>query len=71
MRKIKMLALALGLSVLALHPNRSAATTCEDQCYAGQPQCQITCSKHPCLISCADQLRFCLQGCGSSGGSES
>jgi hypothetical protein len=66
-RKIKMLSLALGLSVLALHANRSGATTtCEQQCYAGQQQCQITCSKHPCLISCADQLQFCLNGCGSS-----
>jgi hypothetical protein len=66
MRKIKMLALAMGLSLVALHADRSGATTtCEQQCYAGQPQCQIICSKHPCLISCADQLQFCLNGCGS------
>ena len=67
MRKIKMLTLALGLSMVALHADRSGATTtCEQQCYAGQSQCQITCRKNPCLISCEDQLRFCLQGCNSS-----
>jgi len=67
MRKIKMLTLAMGLSLLALAADRSgAATTCEQQCYAGQAQCQSICNKNPCLISCEDQLRFCLQGCGGS-----
>ena len=66
MRKIKMLTLALGLSLVALHAGRSGATTtCEQQCYANDPQCRVICSKNPCLISCDDQLRYCLNGCNS------
>ncbi|HTG33920.1 MAG TPA: hypothetical protein VLB76_13405 [Thermoanaerobaculia bacterium] len=67
MRKIKMLTLAMGLSLLALAADRSGAeTTCEQQCRINDRQCQIICSKNPCLISCADQLRFCLDGCNIS-----
>jgi hypothetical protein len=67
MKNLKLLALGLGLSFLALHADRGgAATTCEQQCYANDRQCRIICSKNPCLISCDDQLRFCLQGCNSS-----
>lgn len=67
MRKIKMLAFTLGLTALAFTANSSgAATTCERQCYADYPVCQRICSKNPCLISCEDQLRYCLAGCGSA-----
>ena len=73
MRKIKMLALALGMTALAFTANSGSAATCEQQCYADQPACKRICSKNPCLISCEDQLCFCLQGCGGStcGGAES
>jgi hypothetical protein len=66
MRKITKLAFALALSALAFIPNSGSATTCEQQCYADQPECKRICSKNPCLISCEDQLRFCLAGCGST-----
>ena len=66
MKNLKLLALALGLSFLALHADRgSATTTCEQQCHINDAQCRVICSKNPCFISCDDQLRFCLQGCGS------
>ena len=66
MRKIKMLALAMGMTALAFTANQGTAqTSCERQCYADYPVCQRICSKNPCLISCEDQLRFCLAGCGS------
>ena len=74
MRKIKMLAFALGLTALAFTANSGAAATCEQQCYADQPACKRICSKNPCLISCEDQLCYCLQGCGGGatcGGAES
>jgi hypothetical protein len=64
MRKVKLMALAMGLSFLALHASDSAATTCEQDCRAGYQRCLVICSKNPCLISCEDQLRFCLAGCG-------
>ena len=66
MRKIKMLAFTLGLTALAFTANSGSALTCEQQCYADQPACHRICSKNPCLISCEDQLRYCLQGCGSA-----
>lgn len=66
MIKIKMLGLALGLAFLATQSGgRAAAATCEENCRAGYPRCLVICSKNPCLISCEDQLRFCLRGCGS------
>jgi hypothetical protein len=67
MRKIKMMALALGLTGLALTANTSsAAPTCEAQCLANNGRCQQICRQNPCLISCEDQLRFCLAGCTAS-----
>jgi hypothetical protein len=67
MRKIKMLALAMGLSFLALQTGKSEAvqTTCQDDCYRGYRQCQIICSKNPCLVSCEFNLNRCLNNCGS------
>ncbi|HEX6900225.1 MAG TPA: hypothetical protein VF789_10950 [Thermoanaerobaculia bacterium] len=62
--KVKMLALALGLTALALTaPPTAAAPTCEAQCRANNGRCQQICRQNPCLISCEDQLRFCLAGC--------
>lgn len=66
MRKIKMLAFTLGLTALAFTANSGSATTCAQQCYNDYPVCQRICSKNPCLISCEDQLCYCLQGCGNS-----
>ena len=64
MKKIKLLTLAMGLSVLALQANRGAAdTTCEAQCRANNLQCQVTCSQNPCLISCDQALQYCLDSC--------
>ena len=66
MKNLKLLVLGLGLSFLALHADRgTAATTCEQQCYINNQQCQITCSKNPCLISCDQQLQYCLDSCNS------
>lgn len=66
MRKVKLMALALGLCFLALQAGDSAAETpCERECRAGYQQCLIICSKNPCLISCEDQLSYCLAGCES------
>ena len=66
MRNFKLLALGLGLSFLALHADRgTAATTCEQQCWANYQQCQVVCSKNPCLISCEDQVQYCLNSCDS------
>ena len=67
MRKIKMMALALGLTGLALTASTSAAEpTCEAQCRRNNALCMQICRDNPCLISCEDQLRFCLQGCAAS-----
>ena len=67
MRKMKLMALAMGLSFLALHAGDSAAATCEEDCQAGYRRCLVICSKNPCLISCEDQLQYCLAGCGGGG----
>ena len=62
--KLKMLALALGLSALALTaPPTAAAATCEAQCHRNNGLCVRICRENPCLSSCEDQLAFCLQGC--------
>jgi hypothetical protein len=67
MRKIKMMALAFGLTGLALTAgNSAAAPTCEAQCLSNNGRCQQICRENPCLISCEDQLRFCLAGCTAS-----
>jgi len=66
MRKIKLLTLAMGLSILALQADRSAADpTCEQQCQINNKDCQKICSENPCLISCDQQLQYCLDGCQS------
>jgi len=66
MRKIKMLALAMGLAFTALQAsNGDAATACEQNCRAEYQQCQVICSKNPCLVSCDYGLRICLDNCGS------
>ena len=66
MRKIKMMALAMGLTITALQAGNSAAsTTCEDKCYEEYRECQIFCSKTPCFVPCEIPLRICLDNCGT------
>jgi hypothetical protein len=67
MRKIKMLALAMGLAFTAMQASNgnAATTTCEEKCRAEYEQCQVICSKNPCLVSCDFGLRICLNNCGS------
>ena len=65
MRKMKLALFAMGLAFVASQGQNQAvaAGQCEAQCYRNDAQCRIICSKNPCLISCEDQLRFCLAGC--------
>jgi len=64
MNKIKLLAFAMGLSLMALTAGRSAAEpTCQEQCQINYGQCQQVCSENPCLISCDSQLQYCLASC--------
>ncbi|HEX9943514.1 MAG TPA: hypothetical protein VGG03_15990 [Thermoanaerobaculia bacterium] len=66
MRKIKMMALAMGLGFTAMYAsNGSAATQCEIDCRRQYNQCQVICSKNPCLVSCEYNLQICLDNCGS------
>ena len=67
MRKIKMMALAMGLAVAALMQANTgaAATTCEDRCFEQYRQCRIICSKNPCIVSCEYNYNVCLNNCGS------
>ena len=66
MRKIKMLALAMGLAFTAMQADQStASTTCEQKCYDEYRECQIFCSKTPCFAPCEVPLRICLNNCGS------
>jgi len=65
MRKIKMLALAMGLAFTALQASSSAAITCEENCRVEYRRCQVICSKNPCLVSCEFGLQNCLNNCGS------
>lgn len=64
MRKIKLLAFAMGLSLMALHAGRGvAASACEKQCNDNYDHCQQVCSENPCFISCDTQLQACLSSC--------
>jgi hypothetical protein len=66
MRKIKWMALGLGLVFTALHSNGAAAESrCEIECRRQYAQCLIICSKNPCLVSCETVLQICLNNCGS------
>lgn len=66
MRKIKMLALAMGLVTAALAAKSGAAVTrCEYDCRVQYDRCQIECSKNPCFVSCETVLNICLNNCGS------
>lgn len=67
MRKIKMMALAFGLAVTAMmQPSTGAADlTCEEKCREQYRQCQIICSKNPCLVSCEFGYNICINNCGS------
>ena len=59
MRKVKLLAFAMGLSLTALTASRGAADpTC-------QQQCQEICSQNPCFVSCDTNLQNCLANCPS------
>jgi hypothetical protein len=64
MKKIKLLAFAMGLSLMALHADRgTAAPTCQKQCEDNYKQCQQTCSENPCIVSCDTALDSCLSSC--------
>lgn len=68
MRKIKMMALAMGLAVTAMmQANTSAADlTCEEKCRREYEACQVICSQNPCLVSCEFGYNICInRNCGS------
>lgn len=68
MSRIKMMALGLtlGLTGFAVTATNSAADPmCEAQCRRNNALCIQICRDNPCLISCEDQLRFCLAGCAA------
>lgn len=66
MRKIKLMALALGLAFSAMYTADGSATTqCEIDCRRQYEQCKVICSKNPCLVSCEFNLNICLNNCGS------
>lgn len=64
MRKVKLLAFAMGLSLTALTASRGAADpSCQQQCQMDYTQCQQICSKNPCFVSCDTNLQNCLNNC--------
>jgi hypothetical protein len=64
-KKMTFLALALGMATTALMAGTSsAASQCELDCRAQYNQCQVICSKNPCLVSCEFNLNRCLNNCG-------
>lgn len=66
MRKIKWMALGLGLVLTALQSKAGAAASqCEIECRRQYEQCQVVCSKNPCFVSCETVLQICLSNCGS------
>ena len=67
MRKIKMMGLAMALTVTAMMQASTGAAdlTCERRCFEQYRQCQVECSKNPCLISCDFLYNRCLNNCGS------
>jgi hypothetical protein len=68
MKKIKLLAFAMGLSLMALYADRGAAAPpCEQQCQMNYQQCQQICSENPCFVSCDTNLQNCLSSCGTNG----
>ena len=65
-KKMTFLALALGMATSALMVGTSsAASQCELDCRTQYNQCQVICSKNPCLVSCEFNLNRCLNNCGS------
>ncbi len=65
-KKMMMLSFALGLAVTALTAgNSSAASQCEIDCRTQFDQCQVICSKVPCLVSCEFNYNRCINNCGS------
>lgn len=66
MRKVKLLAFAMGLSLMALTASRgTAGPTCQQQCQMNNAQCQQVCNKNPCFVSCDTNLQNCLAACPS------
>lgn len=69
MRKIKMLGLAMGLTVAAMMQATTGAAndvpTCEDRCRAEYEACQVFCSRNPCLVPCEYGYNICLRNCGT------
>lgn len=64
--KIRMIALALGLSATAMMQagTSSAATSCEKQCQLDYEQCLVVCSENPCFVSCDVVYNACIENCG-------
>jgi hypothetical protein len=67
MRKLKMMALAMGLAVTAMMQASTGAAdlTCEEKCREEYEACQIFCSKNPCLVPCEFGYNICIRNCGS------
>jgi len=64
MRKVKLLAFAMGLSLMALNAESGKADpSCQQQCQMSYVQCQQICSKNPCFVSCDTNLQNCLANC--------
>jgi hypothetical protein len=64
MKRITMLALALGISILGLQTRTSAADpSCATQCNNNYKQCQKVCSVNPCIVSCDTSLQSCMSSC--------
>jgi len=66
MRKVMMLAAAMGLSFLAFQSNGAVAVTCEEQCRIDDVACHEVCDKNPCFVACETLLARCLRNCGSA-----
>ncbi|HKI01861.1 MAG TPA: hypothetical protein VKK31_07780 [Thermoanaerobaculia bacterium] len=67
MRKIKFMALAMGLTVTAMMQARNGAAdlTCEERCREEYARCVVFCSKTPCFVPCEYGYNICLNNCGS------
>lgn len=65
MRKVMLLATAMGLSFLAFQSNNAVAVTCEEQCKIDDIACHEICDYNPCFVACETLLDRCLKNCGS------
>ena len=64
MKRMTLLAFAMGLSLMATQVKTSAADPpCQVQCQQNYNQCQTICSQNPCFVSCDTTLQSCLSSC--------